>query len=594
MAVAATMIRDEHKRWSLKQRLEWLRVQMETDRSTFYKQWHDCNDYILPRRGRFFVTDKNKGDRRNLKIKDTTATTAVRTLRAGMMAGISSPARPWFRLTHANPELLENEEVKGWLHIVTERMRAQFLRTNLYRVLSTAYGDLGVFGTAGIWMESDPKNLIHFESLPIGSFMISNDKTGRVNVMIREFIMSVRQIVDKFGRTDPDNPEKIDWTNITTNTKNLWDGGNPQAEVYVVHCVKPNPDWNPQMLESKYKKFSSTYYERGIGEAIYSKGQSGAGDNAKILRQSGFDNFMGLFPRWDVTGEDDYATDCPGFTAIGDIKQLQYGEKLALQGIEATVKPPMLAPSSLKSSRPSVVPGDITYVDLREGMQGFQPAYQLDFNVERMEAKQEQVRMRIRRAFYEDIFLLMTMDNRNQRPTATEADIKEQEKMLVLGPVLEQMNQDLHDPLIDNTYHMMDQAGLIPRPPEVLEGEDLKVEYISIMAQAQKSLALSSIERLSDFVAKETEVDESINDNIDRDVMVRAYGEYSGAPPDIIVPKDVMEKRRKANQEREESMLAAEQANVAADSMQKLGNTPVGGEEQTALDELSGLGDVAI
>ena len=598
MALTQAVLPQNQEKWGLKRNLEWLRNQMETERNSFVDQWQDCNDFILPRRARFFVTDKNRGERRNLKIKDTTPSLAARTLRAGMMAGITSPARPWFRLAHDNPELMEAEGVKAWLHESTERMRGVFLRTNLYKALTTVYGDIGVFGTGGILMEEDPDKLIHFECLPIGSYMIANNEYGRVNVMIREFQMSVRQIVDKFGRVNPDNPEEIDWSRITTSTKNLWDSGNPQADIRVVHCIRPNPDYNPNLLASKYKRFSSVYYELGVSNTAGGTGLGGGGGHVeenRILRIGGFDNFMGLFPRWEVTGEDDYGSECPGFTAIGDIKQLQYGESLSLQGIEATVKPPMLAPTALKNNDATTVPGGITYVDMREGLTGFQPAYQLDFNVERMERKQEQVRMRTSRAFYEDLFLMLANDDRSQRATAREIEERHQEKLLALGPVLEQLNQDLLDPLIDNTFMMMDRAGMIPEPPPALEGQEIKVEYISIMAQAQRAMGLGAINDLSNFVAKEMAVDPSAGDGLDRDEMIRTYAELTSSPPDLILSKEALEQKRAQRAEMEQKAMANEQMNIAADSAQKLGNTPVGGEQETALDALTGgLGDVPL
>ena len=58
------------------------------------------------------MSDTNKGDKRHRAILDNTGTRALRTLAGGMMAGMTSPARPWFRLTTANPELDEEQAVK--------------------------------------------------------------------------------------------------------------------------------------------------------------------------------------------------------------------------------------------------------------------------------------------------------------------------------------------------------------------------------------------------------------------------------------------------------------------------------------------------
>jgi len=95
--------------------------------------WQEISDNILPRSGRFFTSDRNKGDRRHNKILDNTGTRALRTLAAGMMAGMTSPARPWFRLTTSDPELDESVAVKLWLSDVTRLMQMVFAKSNTYR-----------------------------------------------------------------------------------------------------------------------------------------------------------------------------------------------------------------------------------------------------------------------------------------------------------------------------------------------------------------------------------------------------------------------------------------------------------------------------
>src|SRR5688572_17893259 len=95
-----------------------LRSQLVQSVQSFQLHWRELNDYIMPRRGRFTLSDRGKGERRSSKIIDSTATFAARTLSAGMMSGITSPARPWFRLGTPDPDLSEHASDKQWLHIV--------------------------------------------------------------------------------------------------------------------------------------------------------------------------------------------------------------------------------------------------------------------------------------------------------------------------------------------------------------------------------------------------------------------------------------------------------------------------------------------
>ena len=56
---------------------------------------------------------------------------------------------------------------------------------------------------------------------------------------------------------------------------------------------------------------------------------------------------------------------------IGDVKQLQLGEKRIAQALDQKVNPSMIGPTSLRSGKASILPGDITYLDEREGSRGF-------------------------------------------------------------------------------------------------------------------------------------------------------------------------------------------------------------------------------
>ena len=568
-----------------RQSLERLRSQLDNERSTFKNHWRDLNDFILPRRGRFFVSDANKGDRRNLKIIDSTATLAARTLRSGMMAGVTSPSRPWFTLSVPGRESEESENVKLWLHEVTRLMQTIFLKSNLYNVLPLVYGDMGVFGTGCLLQEEDFDNVTRFTSIPIGSYMLANDEKWRIRVFFREFRMTVRQIVDRFGRDDINNPEHINWDNISTKVKSLWDTENTEAWIDIYHIIRPNNKWDPNRPESKYKRYSSTYYEVGLtGQSA--QGFYGAGiEYNKFLSERGYDHFPILAPRWEVTGEDIYGTSCPGMECLGDVKQLQTGERRGLQAIEKMVNPPMMGPTSLKNQRASILPGDITYMDIREGLQGFKPVHEVRFDINALEAKQEQVRMRIKRVFFEDLFLMLTTSDRRQI-TAREIEERHDEKLLALGPVLEQLNQDLLDPLIDNTFILMQRQGLIPPAPDEIAGRQLKIEYTSIMAQAQKLVGLGGIERFTNYVAGIATVAPPILDKVNGDELVDAYADIVSLPPGIVRSDEEVAMMRQAQAEQLAKQQEIENMNQAASAMKQMSETDI--ENNNALTAAAG------
>jgi len=507
---------------SKRQKLDVLRAQLINERSSFDSHWRDIADYIAPRKSRFDITDVNRGDKRNQKIIDSTATLALRTMQAGMMSGITSPARPWFRLTTPDPNLAEFGPVKEWLHFVTNRMGTSFLRSNLYNALPNVYGYLGLHGTACMMIEEDFKDVMHARVFPTGSYCIAADSKGRVNVFSREFRMTVRQVIEVFAEMKDGKPM---WDNISQTVKNQYDQGNYEAWVDVCHMIVPNDDYKINSISGKEKKFSSCYFERSSGQSD--------NDQRKFLREAGYDYFPILAPRWETIGEDVYATNCPGMIAIPDVKQLQVVERRIAQAIEKMVNPPMVAPASMKNSAATILPGGITYADIRDGQQGFRPAHEVRAPLAEIENKQVQVRERIRRAFFEDLFLMLAQSDRRQI-TAREIDERHEEKLLALGPVLEQLNQDLLDPLIDISFDIHVKQGLIPPPPEELDGVGLKVEYVSMMAQAQKYVGRAGIDTFAGFCAQLMQVAPEIKDKLKMDQFVDVYGDITGVPPTLI------------------------------------------------------------
>ena len=514
-----------------RKRHDILRGQLETERSSFLPQWRDLADYVLPTRPKFQITEANRGTRKNQKIINSHATQSADTLRSGMMSGITSPARPWFKLSTPDPDMAELGSVKYWLDITGRRMADVFLRSNLYNVLPQVYSDLGVFGTAPLLIEEDLDEVIRCYSLPIGSYMIAKDSKGRVNTLFREFRMTVRQVVEEFA-TRNERTGEIDWSNFSTHIREQWEQSSTETWVDICHVIQPNEEFDPKRLESKYKRFQSCYFERGT-TGPKSQGYFKGTDSEVYLREKGYDYFPVLCPRWEVTGEDVYGTNCPGMKAIGDIKQLQLMEKRVAQAIEKMVNPPMVGPVSLRNSKVSILPGDTTYADEREGQKGFRPAHEVNFRTVEVDQKIEKIENRISRCFYEDLFLMLANDNRSNI-TAREIDERHEEKLLALGPVLEQLNQDLLDPLIKITFQIMNAQGLVPEPPEELQGQDVKVEYISVMAQAQKLIAIGGLERTLQFASQIVAINPDAIHKIDCDQMIDEYSTSVGVAAKVI------------------------------------------------------------
>jgi hypothetical protein len=272
--------------------------QLKAERATWWAHWQEISLYLLPRNGRYFVQDRNKGWKRHNNIYDNTGTRALRTLAAGLMGGLTSPARPWFRLTTSDPDLARHYPVKLWLAQSTRIMLDVFQKSNTYRALHGIYEELGAFGTAACVVAEDYNTVIHHYPLTAGEYCIATDWQGRVCTLYREFEKTVGELVKEFGIA-----------NVSSTVKSMYDAGSLDKWVTIVHAIEPRADRDPAKRDAKNMPWKSVYYELG-------------GDPDKPLRESGYKTFRVLAPRWAVSGGDVYGNS-PGMEALGDIKQLQ-------------------------------------------------------------------------------------------------------------------------------------------------------------------------------------------------------------------------------------------------------------------------------
>ena len=560
-----------------RQEIEAGRAIMENDRAPFIPLYKDLADNFCPTRPRFHLSEASVGGRLNNKIIDTTPVFAVKTLRAGMTGGITSPARPWFRYTTQDPDLAEFASVKNWLWSVQEIIAATFNRCNLYATLPNVYGDNGTFGTSPMGVfEVFNDNVLHTECYPVGSYMLAQDDLGRVNTFVRDYRMTVGQVIQKFGVK---KNGKADWSNFSDRVRNAYMNGNYNYKVDVCMWVGPNRDFNPYSPWHTNKKFIAVYYERGFqGGACYNANEADV-----VLKEQGYDQFPVLGLRWEKNDEDAYGTDCPGMTTLGDARQLQLGERRILEAVEKMIRPPMIGPTSLRGKENVQVAGSTTYMDLREGMQGLRSVYDINFDVSRMEVKQQQARERINKGFYADLFLMLSnMQDRDR--TAYEVAERKEEKLLALGPVLEQTNGDVLDPLMDIAFYTHLKRGLLPPIPDELRGQELKLEYTSVTAQAQKLIGISTLDRFVQSVGMIAGFDPNALKKVKSQQIVDVYGDILSVNPSIIRSDDEVDAMDRAQAQQAYEQQQMNMMQQGAQTAESLAKTPTDGDN--ALNDL--------
>ena len=544
---------------------------MSSEQSSWISDWKQLVRNFSPRSGRFTASDRNKGGRINTLINPIPLL-AKRTLTSGLMTGITSPARPWFRLAPPDPAMADFGPVRFWLDEVERMIYKVFATSNLYKTLPKIYEENGVFGTAAMIQDEDFDSITRFSQFTIGEYMLDVNGESRVDTFARQYEETVYQMVSKFG---------LD--NVSQSVKDNYDRGNYSVWVPVNHEIEPAglADYESIQIPERFK-WRSVYYEPG---------SSDVGD--KFLRVKGYNDFPVHGPRWDAKTGDTYGYS-PGMDALGGGKALQIKERELGKGISKLVAPPTVSPVDLQNKNLSLIAGANSFSD--DAAQKFRAVYQIDPRVGELNNDIFRSEDHINRLFYVDLFLLIS--NQDDVRTATEIAARQEEKLLQLGPVLEGLHDELLDPLIDRTFNMLvrlSQPGwlgvgpqLLPPPPAELLGSDLKVEYISILAQAQKLVSTGATERWVGFTGQLASLAPEALDKLNVDEIVDSMAEDLGVPAKMVASEKEVQAKREARAEQVASQQRALQTQAMVESAKTLGDTPTTGGN--VLNDVIGVG----
>lgn len=551
-------------------------ARLELDRLPVEPRWEEVESVMLPGCTEWLRNDPDQNlMRQDEEVLDCTATLALRSLGSGFLGGYTSPSRPWANFTVEDPFLAENEKVKSFCYGTQQIMMAKFGKSNLYQQLAALYVFCAAFGTAVMIVDDDLKDVFRFTTLSTGSFWISHNERQEVDVLYRKFRLSVRDAVEKFATKDR-NGNVTNWENFSDYVKELYENGDYEVMIDVAHMIKPNELYRPGNPFSKFKRYESCYWEIGTKAKGGSYLQEGAIDYDRYLRESGYDIFPAVCARWERSGMSVYATGCPGFTALGDVNMLQTLVRRALQAIEKMVNPTTNAPTSLQANGVTMVAGETNWcTDVDK--QGVRPVHEVDPDISALQTYIEDVRQRIRAVMYEDVILMLTRsDLRNM--TATEIEARNDEKMLSFGPVLQQLNDGVIEPLIDICFAMLLDRGYLPEVPEELQGQDLKVEFISMMAQSQKMVELGPLERFVNFASMIIKADPRAAAKIDTDELLDVYAKLVSLQPKIVRTDEQVSAMRAADAQVQAQQMQMEQVQAGAKAAKDLGTTPTDGD----------------
>lgn len=537
-------------------------IAMDDERSYWFTHWRDISEYFLPRRYPWLRTQKEvrTTDHRNRKLLDSTSTLAIRTLASGMMSGITSPARPWFRLRVTGfTEATMSDAAKLWLEEVEYRLATLMAESNLYNALAVLYLEWCAFGTASMAIYEDFTDVFRCYNFPLGEFYISMDSSQRVNRHARRYVRTVEQCVDAWGEES-----------MSDQTRKLYTqgGASRYVQIELVSVVETNEQDGVLNTNAPFR------------ELVW---EVGAKDGS-ILEATPLYEWPCVTPRWELIGNDSYGVS-PAMDCLGDVQSLQQLLLERANGLAKQVKPPLIVDQQLKNRPKALGAGGITYAATANQNFGARPAYQVQLPYGELRLDADQLRQHIRETCKNDLFNMISQLDSVR--SATEIDARREEKLIHLGPVFERFSNEGLDPLLRRIYGIADRAGLLPPAPEELAGLDIDIQYISILSDAQRSAGTLSIERYLQAVGQATGVWPEARNIPNVEELMRDYAEGIGIKPSGLNSREAVAAAKEAENAQAQMAQQAAVGSQLASGAKVLSEADVGGG-MNALQALMG------
>ena len=518
---------------------------LEAQAIPYLSTWKDIKSYINPVRGSFGETPSTSKAIDHKTMLNGHPRICARTLGSGMASGMTSESRTWFNLTLDDKKFMEYDSARLWIDDLQARMTAVFSRSNIYSVLGSMYEEMGSFGTAAAAILDSPETILRGRNFTIGTYWIGRDSNGKPNAFARKYWATVGQLVELFGEESLSPAAKSSY-----NAQKIID-----TWVTVIHLIEVHDDRIPDVAGFNNMPYRSVQWEEGSPSDC-------------ILHIGGYEEFPILAPRWQTVESSDLYGIGLGWDALGDSKMLQKMERKKLLGLDKKVDPPVQK-DALVTGQVNTLPGGITSSSSSVPNAGVRPTYQVDVSFSEIDAMIIKAENAISKTFYEDLFLMLLTSDRKQ-VTAYEIAKKVEEREFILGQVLQNVEDELLDPLVgDRTFNIMLRRGIVPKIPQEIQGQHLKVEYTSVLAQAQKMTQTAGIEQVCRFAIDLSQVKTDIIDKLNLDEALEIYSRMVGTPAKLLSSDEFVKSIRQA---REEAAQEAQEAIEIKDTVETIKN----------------------
>lgn len=550
------------KKYSVKN-LEAQSSHMRKEFENIRHDWIDLLYWSNPYKVEFLLTKNKTGMRNNNHIIDPYHILSKRAFVSGFMEGNTSSTRQWGQFETGDDDLNKFAPVREFLQTLARRVFKKMNTTNLYKILPLTYEALAEINTGVIYIDELPGGKIHHTPLDPGTYYLENDFKGDARVLVREFQLTVRQLVHTYGRKVDG---KWDWSIFSKDVKTAYQNSDYGRKINVVEWCGPNEFFDADDTPvGNNRPWVCLTYE--VGGYNYSDGyvqyQIDNLDDNRFLRVQHRTDKPFIAPKNASANNFAYGQTGPMLDALGIVKSLN--KKAVTKDIllDFMTNQPMQGPASLMKSYRSLNPGDYVPLTTTEmTMGGLKPVRDNGQGYQLLDADVSELHRIVGKLFYEDYLLFMA--NNPKTRTAREVDVIEQEKQLIAGPLLQSMDHSLNVPLLEYYANYVLRTDPSLDVPDELRGRSLQVKVTSVFAQVQRAADLPQVDRFVQAMAAVAQINPRILDKVDFDKYADIYDDRLYLPVGLNRDQSAVDAEREKQQAMAERNIQLEQAALAA------------------------------
>lgn len=472
-------------------------IKQESER--FHPVWKDICQHFLPTAGSFNERPSDPVSLDYMKLLDTDPNTFVIWLAAGMMSGMTNPSREWFALGTEKGVWGQSPEEAEYLKKRRDRIENSLHRGDVYLTLFKMYMEIATAGTYVYLVEKDPLTTIRTIPFTIGETYLGMGPNGKIDTFGVTHWMTPSEMIAAFGDAVPEH--------IRARAQKA---GAESERIAVHQLIEPNNARHHALMDAAGKAYRSVYWTEGAPD---------------FLRISGYDRFPVIAPRWDLKHYNSTWGTGPGWVALGAVKSLQKVTADEYLAVEMGIKPPLVAQANAFRGEVNIRPGAVLWKNAA-ATDEVRPLYQAQMDISKAELLVAKVKNTLKSQFFADIMATMLSEDKRHQ-TATEVAEKVQERLSIMGPVLERLVRENHKPLIELVDAYNEELGLYDDlvVPESLRGQKIKITFNSVFHEAQKASGTRGLDMLVSSFLQYSQAKPEMMDLLDGDKLGRMAAE---------------------------------------------------------------------